>query len=108
MRDDGKTGHRIPKGKKYSGDEVVVLARRVHNWLKRETPTRKVRVQATEEPFFFSNMLLTGEAIFGTDECFSQLWNGTQTPSTSTLGVQKGVGRWSRTNLGTRIIQQKI
>ena len=97
MRDDGKTGHRIPLGKKYSGDEVE-FGEKGPQLAQKETSTRKVGVQAAEE-FFFGNILRTGD-IWNQD-CHSQVWIETQTPSTSTLGCKKG-GKMVEDNLGTR------
>ena len=92
---DGKTGHRIPKGNKYSGDE-----REGPPLAQKETSTRKVRVQAAEENVHWQHVAHRRRDIWHQD-CHSQVWNETQTPSTSTLGYKKG---WKvfEENLGTR------
>ena len=68
MRVDGKTGHRIPKGKKYSGDEVEFGAK-VHYRLKRRHRPERFESRRLKK-IFFGNMLLKEEAIFGTKNAF--------------------------------------
>ena len=80
MKGDGKTGHRIPKGMKYSGDEVD-FGEKVHYWLKRRHRPESLESRRLKK-FFFGNMLRTREAIFVTKTVIRIFWNDTHTPIT--------------------------
>ena len=71
VRGDGKTGHRIPQGMNCSSDEVE-FGEKVHLRLIRRHRPERLESRRLKK-FFFGNMLLTGEAIFGTKNAFRKV-----------------------------------
>ena len=99
--EDGKTGYQRLKGKKCRGDEVK-FGEKLHYRLKRRARQEKL-MSRWAEGFYLGKVWRTREAIIGTQEWRSQIWDDSQSWRTSTLGCRRvGQCSWTTMEVGPR------